>query len=67
MRGRVLQKVGDFARREGTVALPAAKRAVGQGVQAYLKKFSEEYAKKSKKLYEQRPQGRSRFGTRGPR
>jgi hypothetical protein len=50
MRGRVLQKVGEFARREATVALPAAKRAVGHGVQAFLKKFSEEYAKERKKL-----------------
>jgi hypothetical protein len=50
VRGRVLQKVGDFARREVTVALPAAKRAVRHGVQAFLKKFSEEYAKERKKL-----------------
>ena len=50
MRGRVLQKVGEFARREATVALPAAKRAVGHGVQAFLKKFSEEYAKERRKL-----------------
>jgi len=50
MRRRVLQKVGEVVRREATVALPAAKRAVGHGVQAFLKKFSEEYAKERKKL-----------------
>ena len=50
MRGRVLQRIGEFARREATVAVPAAKRAVGHGVQAFLKKFSEEYAKERKKL-----------------
>ena len=50
MRGRVIQKVGEVARREVSVALPAARRAVGHGVQAFLKKFSEEYAKERKKL-----------------
>jgi hypothetical protein len=50
MRGRILQKVGEFARKEISVALPAAKRAVGHGMQAFLKKFSEEYAKERKKL-----------------
>ena len=50
MRGKVLQKVGELARREFGVALPAAKRAVGHGVQAFLKKFSEEYAKERRKL-----------------
>jgi hypothetical protein len=46
----VVQKVGEFARREVTLALPAAKRALGHGVQAFFKKFSEEYAKERKKL-----------------
>ena len=50
MRGRILQKVGEFARKEVSVALPAAKRAVGHGMQAFLKKFSEEYTKERKKL-----------------
>lgn len=50
MRSRVVQKVSEFARREATLALPAAKRAVRHGVQAFLKKFSEEYAKERKKL-----------------
>jgi hypothetical protein len=50
MRGRILQKVGEFARKEVSVALPAAKRAVGHGMQAFFKKFSEEYAKERKKL-----------------
>lgn len=49
MRGRLLQKVGEFARREATVALPAAKCAVGHGLQAFLKKFSEEYARERRK------------------
>ena len=46
----MLQRISEVARREATVALPAAKRAVGHGVQAFLKKFSEEYAKERKKL-----------------
>ncbi len=50
MKGRVLQKVGELARKEASVVLPAAKRAVGHGVQAFFKKFSEEYAKERKKL-----------------
>lgn len=50
MRGRVLQQVTEFARREATLAVPAAKRAMTHGVQAFLKKFSEEYAKERKKL-----------------
>ena len=50
MRGRMVQKVSEFARREATLAIPAAKRAVSHGVQAFFKKFSEEYAKERKKL-----------------
>jgi hypothetical protein len=51
MRGRVLlQRVGEFARKEVALALPAAQRAASHGVQAFLKKFSEEYAKERKKL-----------------
>ncbi len=50
MRARILQKVNEFARREATVALPAARRAAEHGIQAFLKKFSEEYAKERKKL-----------------
>ena len=46
----MLRRIGEFAQREATVALPAAKRAVGHGVQAFFKKFSEEYAKERKKL-----------------
>lgn len=47
--GRVIQKVGEFARKEFTLAFPAAQRAAGHGIQAFLKKFSEEYAKERKK------------------
>jgi hypothetical protein len=50
MRGRVLlQRVGEFARKEITLALPAAQRAASHGMQAFLKKFSEEYANERKK------------------
>jgi len=42
---RVVQKVGEFARKEITLALPAAQRAAGHAVQAFIKKFSEEYTK----------------------
>ena len=44
-----MQRVGEFARKEITLALPAAQRAAGHGIQAFLKKFSEEYAKERKK------------------
>ena len=50
MRGRVFQKVSEFARKEARLALPAAKRAASHSVQAFFKKFSEEYAKERKKL-----------------
>lgn len=50
MIGRAARKVGELARREATIALPAAKRAVGHGVQAFVRKFSEEYQKERKKL-----------------
>ncbi|HJQ29161.1 MAG TPA: hypothetical protein VJ827_07450 [Rubrobacter sp.] len=49
MRGRAFQKVGEVARREFRLALPAAKRAASHGIQAFFKKFSEEYAKERKK------------------
>ena len=45
----VVQKVGEFARKEVTLALPAAKRAASHAAQAFFKKFSEEYAKERKK------------------
>lgn len=48
-RGRAFQKIADLARREATVAFPAAKRAASHGLQAFWKKFSEEYAKERKK------------------
>jgi len=50
MRGRaLLQKASEVVRKEVAVALPAARRAVGPGFQAFLKKFSEEYAKERRK------------------
>ena len=50
MRGRaLLQRVGEFARKEITLALPAAQRAASHGMQAFFKKFSEEYANERKK------------------
>jgi hypothetical protein len=42
---RVVQKMGEFARKEITLALPAAQRAAGHAAQAFIKKFSEEYTK----------------------
>ena len=45
----MIGKVAEFARREAGVVLPAAKRAAGHGIEAFLKKFSEEYAKERKK------------------
>jgi hypothetical protein len=46
---RAIQKVGQFARGEFTLAFPAAKRAASHAAQAFFKKFSEEYAKERKK------------------
>ena len=48
-RVRMVRKVVEIARREAAVAFPAAKRAAGHGLQAFLKKFSEEYAKERRK------------------
>ena len=48
-RARAFRRVAEFARREAGVALPAARRAAGHGIEAFLKKFSEEYAKERKK------------------
>jgi len=67
MRGQqVLQKVGEFARREVTLALPAAQRAASHGLQAFFKKFSEEYVNERKKL-KSGSGVRSRFGAQGRR
>ena len=46
---RMIEKVGDLARSEFTLAFPAAKRAASHAAQAFFKKFSEEYAKERKK------------------
>lgn len=45
----MIQKVGEFARKEISLAFPAAKRAASHAAQAFLKKFSEEYAKERRK------------------
>ena len=46
---RAIQKFGDFARSEFTLAFPAAKRAASHAAQTFFKKFSEEYTKERKK------------------
>jgi hypothetical protein len=46
---RAIQKVNELARSEFTLAFPAAKRAASHAAQAFLKKFSEEYAKERKR------------------
>jgi hypothetical protein len=67
MRGRaLLQRVGEFARKEITLALPAAQRAASHGMQAFFKKFSEEYASERKKQ-KSGAGGRSRLGHQGRR
>ena len=45
----VLQRVTEAARKEAVVALPAARRAASHGLQAFARKFSEEYAKERRK------------------
>ena len=44
-----MERVGQFARSEFTLAFPAAKRAATHAAQAFFKKFSEEYAKERRK------------------
>ena len=61
-----MQRVEEFARKEITLALPAAQRAASHGVQAFLKKFSEEYANERKKLKSGAGE-RSPFGGQGRR
>ena len=61
-----MQRVGELARKEVTLALPAAQRAASHGVQAFLKKFSEEYANERKKL-KGSAGARSPFGGQGRR
>lgn len=46
---RAVQKAGELARTEFTLAFPAAKRAASHAAKAFFKKFSEEYAKERKK------------------
>jgi hypothetical protein len=48
-RARVLGKVAEIARREAGLVLPAARRAAGHGIEAFIKKFSEEYAKERRR------------------
>lgn len=48
-KGRTWEKLGEVARREASVAFPAAKRAATHGLQAFWKKFSEEYTKERAK------------------
>lgn len=43
--GRAWQKLGEIARQEASIAFPAAKRAATHGLQAFWKKFSEEYTR----------------------
>jgi hypothetical protein len=46
---RAIEKVGELARNELTLAFPAARRAASHAAQAFFKKFSQEYAKERKK------------------
>jgi hypothetical protein len=48
---RAIEKVGEFARSEFTLAFPAVKRAASHAAQTFFKKFSEEYAKERKKKH----------------
>ncbi len=48
-KGRAWQKLGEVARQEAGLAFPAAKRAATHGLQAFWKKFSEEYTKERRK------------------
>lgn len=52
--GRAWQKLGYVARREASFAFPAAKRAATHGLQAFWKKFSEEYTKERRRRSKRR-------------
>ncbi|MGB3632694.1 MAG: hypothetical protein WA982_01500 [Rubrobacteraceae bacterium] len=52
--GRAWQKLGEVARQEASLAFPAAKRAATHGLQAFWKKFSEEYSKERAKQSKKR-------------
>jgi hypothetical protein len=49
MRGRILEKLAELARREGSAVLPAAIRAASHAGKEFLKKFPEEFAKERRK------------------
>lgn len=49
MRQRVAERVSEFVRREGQVALPAAVRAAKHAGKVFLAKFYEEYEKERRK------------------
>jgi len=49
VRVRVARRVTEIARREAAVAFPAAKRAAGHAARAFIRKFSEEYAKENRR------------------
>jgi hypothetical protein len=53
-KGRAWQKLGEVARQEAGFAFPAAKRAATHGLQAFWKKFSEEYSKERAKQSKKR-------------
>jgi hypothetical protein len=53
-KGRAWQKLGEITRQEAGFAFPAAKRAATHGLQAFWKKFSEEYSKERAKQSKKR-------------
>jgi hypothetical protein len=57
--------VAEVARREAGLVLPAARRAAGHGIEAFLKKFSEEYAKERRRSARNHGCGRVAVWPRG--
>jgi hypothetical protein len=49
MRRRIFEKVAEFARKEGSAAVPAAIRAATHAGKEFLRRFPEEFAKERKK------------------
>ena len=49
MRNKIFEKISDWARKEGSAAIPAALRAASHAGKEFLKKFPEEFAKERRK------------------
>ena len=49
MKSRIVEKISELVRKEGSAAVPAAIRAASYAGREFLKRFPEEFAKERKK------------------